>query len=58
MAKVKVSESVTESVTRSPIELFWTANKKTKNLVPVSLFQKYSAFARQAWFNLFEEGII
>ena len=33
-------------------------NKKTENLVPVSLFQKYSAFARQAWFNLFEEGII
>ena len=25
MAKVKVSELVTESVTRSPIELFWTA---------------------------------
>ena len=27
MSKVKVSDSVTESVTRSPIELFWTAKK-------------------------------
>ena len=25
MSKVKVSESVSQSVTRSPIELFWTA---------------------------------
>ena len=29
MAKVKVSESVSQLVTRSPIELLWTAKKKT-----------------------------
>ena len=27
MSKVKVSDSVTQSVTRSPIELLWTAKK-------------------------------
>ena len=30
MSKVKVSESVSESVTRSPIELLWTAKKPNK----------------------------
>ena len=30
MSKSKVTESVTQSVTRSPIELLWTAKKPDK----------------------------
>ena len=32
MSKVKVSQSVSQSVTRSPIELLWTAKNKAKGL--------------------------
>ena len=32
MAKVKVTESVSELVTRSPIELFWTAKERKSGL--------------------------
>ena len=39
MSKVKVSESVSQWVTRSPIELFWTA----KNKAVKKLFRKYLA---------------
>ena len=34
MAKVKVTDSVSELVTRSPIELFWTAKKNVTLIQP------------------------
>ena len=51
MAKVKVTESVSELVTRSPIELFWTAkkNKQAKAVTKkVSLTFRFSSPAERA----------
>ena len=37
MSKVKVSESVSQSVTRSPIELLWTAKKIIKIKIKIKI---------------------
>ena len=43
MSKSKVTESVTESVTRSPIEIFWTAKKTSSEGFYVSKKKDFAA---------------